>query len=84
MNKKISNDQNIKNLKKRKVLRIIVIIFSIITIILSILSIFYGFLLIYAVIAFLIAHFLLKYRESIVINKKDDLKYVRKELSKKR
>ena len=78
----ISNDENIKNLKKRKILRIIIIFFSLITIVLSILSIIYNINFIFPVISFIITHILIKIREKTLINKKDDLDYVRKELKK--
>lgn len=82
MNKKITNDENIKNLKRRKILRIIIIIFSILTIITSLLSLFMNVSLLFPIIAFIITTLLMKYRDSIEINKKDDLKDVRKMLNK--
>lgn len=78
----ISNDENIKNLKIRKVLRIVIIILSIVTIILSIASIFSYVNLIFPIISFIITHSLLKVRDKIKINKKDDLQYIRKKIDK--
>ena len=84
--KKLSNDENIKNLKKRKILRAVVMICAVITMLLSFASIFYNINLIFPLIAFIITHTMLKIRDKIEINKKDDLKDVRKMLnnSKKR
>ena len=82
MSKKLSNDENIRNLRKRKILRIVVMICAVITMILSFATIFYNLNLLFPLIAFLITHFLLKYREKIEINKKDDLKDVREMLNK--
>ena len=70
MNKVISNNENIHNLKKRKILRIIIIILAIVTIILSLASIFFNINIIIPLLFFVITHFLLKYRNKIIINKK--------------
>ena len=82
MNKKISNDENIRNLKIRKILRIIIIISALITIALSLLSIIYSINIIFPIIAFILTHILMKIRDNIVINKKDDLDNIRNMLNK--
>ena len=82
MSKKISNDENIKNLKKRKILRYFLIFFSIVTIVSSLLSLIYGLTIYIPLASFIITTILNKVRDSIVINKKDDLKDVRKMLNK--
>ena len=79
---KITNDENIRNLKRRKILRIIIIIFSILTIVTSLLSLFMNISILFPILSFLITTILMKYRDSIEINKKDDLKDVRKLLNK--
>ena len=56
MNRKISNDENIKNLKKRKIIRIFIIIFAILTIILSILTIALNISLLFPVLTYIITH----------------------------
>ena len=81
MNKKISNDENIKNLKKRKILRIIIIIFAILTIVLSILSLLYSVSIIFPILSFIITHLLMRIKERIIINKTDDLKEYRNVLN---
>ena len=75
----ISNDENIANLKKRKYLRYAIIIFALITIILAFLDLIMQntLLLLLAIIFFIITTFLNKYRESLKIIKKDELKEVR-------
>lgn len=82
MNKKISNDENIRNLKIRKILRIIIIISALITIALSLLSIIYSINIIFPIIAFILTHILMKIRDNTVINKKDDLDNIRNMLNK--
>lgn len=77
MNKKISNDQNIKNLKKREILRICIIIFSILTIVFAFLNLFYDVSLIFGIVFFIITVVLNKRREKTIINKKDELKEIR-------
>lgn len=77
MNKKISNDQNIKNLKKREILRICIIIFSILTIVFAFLNLFYDVSLIFGIVFFIITVVLNKIREKTIINKKDELKEIR-------
>ena len=77
--REISNDENIANLKKRKYLRYLIIFFALITIVLAFLDLIMQntFLLMFAIIFFIITTFLNKYRESLEIIKKDDLKEVR-------
>ncbi len=82
MDKKISNDQNIKNLKTRKILRYIIIAFSILTIVLSLLSIFNYISFIFPLITFIITTILMRKRDNTIINKVDDLSDVRKALNK--
>lgn len=82
MNKKISNDENIKNLKKRKILRIIIIIFCLITIALAVSSLIFNISFIFPLLSFIITHILINIKEKIIINKKDDLKEIRKVLNK--
>ena len=82
MSKKLSNDENIKNLKKRKILRWFIIGFSIITIALSLLSLILQLNLIFPLIAFVITSVLMRIRDNTQINKKDDLKDVRKIVNK--
>ena len=82
MDKKISSDENITNLKKRKILRYIIIFFSLVTIVTSLLSIIFGVSFVFALISLVITTILMKIRDGILINKKDDLKDVRKLLNK--
>ena len=82
MNKKISNDENIKNLKKRKILRIIIIIFCLITIALAVSSLIFNISFIFPLLSFIITHILINIKDKIIINKKDDLKEIRKVLNK--
>ena len=80
--KKISNDENIKNLRKREYLRIAMIIMSILTIILAILNLFFGVNIIFALLSFAVYVILNKVRDKIVINRKDELVEVKKEIKK--
>ena len=82
MDKRISNDENIRNLRKRKILRIVIIILALITIILSLASIIFNINLIFPIISFIITHVFIRIREKTIINKNDDLKEVRKLLNK--
>lgn len=82
MAKKLSNDENIKNLKKRKILRIAIIVFCILTIAFSVLTLVIKTNVIIPIVTFIIAKILIKIRDNTEINKKDDLKDVRKVLSK--
>lgn len=82
MSKKLSNDENIKNLRKRKILRIVIMVCAVVTMALSFASILYNLNFIFPLIAFIITHSLLRFREKIEINKKDDLADVRKMLNK--
>lgn len=82
MAKKLSNDENIKNLKKRKILRIAIIVFCILTIAFSVLTLVIKTSVIIPIVTFIIAKILIKIRDNTEINKKDDLKDVRKVLSK--
>ena len=77
--KTISNDENIANLKKRKYLRYAIIFFALITIVFALLDLILQntWLLLLAIIFFIITTFLNKYRESLKIIKKDELKEVR-------
>ena len=77
--KTISNDENIANLKKRKYLRYAIIFFALITIVFALLDLILQntLLLLLAIIFFIITTFLNKYRESLKIIKKDELKEVR-------
>lgn len=82
MNKKLSNDENIRNLKKRYILRIVIIIILLATLVLSVCSIFYNFLIIPTIILFIIAKVITKVRENTPINKisDNDVEYVRKSI----
>ena len=82
MAKKLSNDENIKNLKKRKILRIAIIVFCILTIAFSVLTLVIKTSVIIPIVTFIVAKILIKIRDNTEINKKDDLKDVRKVLSK--
>ena len=82
MNKKISNDENIRNLKKRKILRAFIIIFCILTIILAFLNLFYDVSIFFAIGTFVIVIILNKTRDNIFINKRDDLEEIREEIKK--
>ena len=82
MNKKISNDENIRNLKIRKILRIIIITFALITMGLSFASIIFNISLLFPILSFIITHILMRIKEKIPINKQDDLSDVRKLLNK--
>ncbi len=81
MEKKISNAENVKNLQKRKILRYLIIFFSLLTIATSLLSLIYGLNFLIPIIPFVITTILMKIRDGVVINKKDDLKEIRKVLN---
>ena len=82
-NKKITNDENISNLKKRKVLRYLIITFSLITMGFAIADLFLQqtLLLILAIICLIITTALNKYRDSLTIIKKDELKEIREAIA---
>ena len=82
MEKKLSNAENISNLKKRKILRYIIIFFSLATIVTSLLTLIFGVSVIFALISFVITTILMKVKDNIKINKRDDLEDVRKVLNK--
>ena len=77
--REISNDENIANLKKRKYLRYGIIFFALVTIVFAVLDLIMQntLLLLLAIIFFIITTFLNRYRESLEIIKKDDLKEIR-------
>ena len=82
-NKKITNDENISNLKKRKILRYLIITFSLITMGFAIADLFLQqtLLLILAIICLIITTALNKYRDSLTIIKKDELKEIREAIA---
>ena len=82
-NKKITNDENISNLKKRKILRYLIITFSLITMGFAIADLFlqHTILLILAIVCLVITTALNKYRDSLTIIKKDELKEVREAIA---
>ena len=81
MSTRISNDENIENLRKRKIYRIVIIIFSILTILLALGSIFINQDIIYpALLAYLIVAYFSNKRKKTIINKKEDLYEVEKEI----
>lgn len=82
MEKKLSNAENISNLKKRKILRYIIIFFSLATIVTSLLTLIFGVSVIFALISFVITTILMKVKDNIKVNKRDDLEDVRKVLNK--
>lgn len=69
---KLSNDQNITNLKYRERLRIYIMIMFFLTVVLAIMCIFLKVSIIFPIITYLYAKFLVKKRDSVVINRKDD------------
>ena len=82
-NKKITNDENISNLKKRKILRYLIITFSLITMGFAIADLFLQqtLLLILAILCLIITTALNKYRDSLTIIKKDELKEIREAIA---
>lgn len=82
MNKKLSNDENIKNLKKRKILRWFIITFCFLTIVFAILNLFFDVNIIFALLCFFMVVILNKVRENTKINLNDDLAFVKRELEK--
>lgn len=82
MEKKITNDQNIKNLKKRKILRILIILFASVTIIFALLNLFSNVSIIFALVFFVITTILNRVRENTKIIKKDELADVREAINK--
>ena len=78
----LTNDENISNLNKRKKLRIAIIISSLLTIIAAIASYFIDYLLLIAVILFIITTILTKAREKTIINKSKELLKIERELEK--
>jgi len=79
---KLSNDQNINNLKYRERLRIYIMIMFFLTVVLAIMCIFLNVNIIFPIITYLYAKFLVKKRDSVVINRKDDLKEFRDAIKK--
>lgn len=73
--KKISNDQNLENLRKRKLLRYAMIALYIMAIVVAFIDLFVGnwFLLGGALVLFLMATQVNNKRNSIEINKRDDM-----------
>lgn len=82
--KKLTNDENIKNLRLRRLLRIIIIISGLATIILALLSLIIKISVWYAIGTMLVTTLLTRYRESISINKSDELLEIEKEIKKKK
>lgn len=82
MEKRLTNDENIKNLQIRKVLRILIIIFSVITIVLSLLSLIIGISFAYGLITYIIVVILSRKRNSTQINKSKKITEVEDEIDK--
>lgn len=79
---RLSNSENVKNLRKREKLRIGMIVFSLLTMFLALLNLFDKISIIYAIITFIISIVLKNIRDKTVINRKDELEDVRKEIVK--
>jgi Ca2+/Na+ antiporter len=82
MSERLSNEQNLINYKKRKYLRYAIIIFAFLTMILAIADLFTQntILLILALLFFIVTTVLNKYRDSIKIDRKDELEDIKKEI----
>ena len=91
---KITNEQNVENFEKRKILRIIIIITSIITIILAVASLILNFslkeellgnfVMLSALIFFLITAVLKRMRDKLQIEVSEKIKAIRREKAKKK